>query len=72
VERGVTFVPGSDFFPEGRGSNHFRLAFCYEEPEQIAEGVRRISEVLEDKLALYRAFVEAGALPAVASGEGGR
>lgn len=68
VERGVTFVPGSDFFPAGRGSNNFRLAFCYEEPEQIVEGVRRISEVLEDKLALYRAFVEAGALPAVAGG----
>ena len=66
VERGVTFVPGSDFYPAGRGSNNFRIAFCYEEPEQIAEGVRRIAEVLEDKLALYRAFVDAGAMPALA------
>ena len=64
VEHGVTFVPGSDFYPAGRGSNCLRLAFCYEEPEAIAEGVRRIAEVLEDKLALYRAFVEAGAMPA--------
>ncbi|HEY5517781.1 MAG TPA: PLP-dependent aminotransferase family protein [Coriobacteriia bacterium] len=64
VERGVTFVPGGDFFPAGMGSNCLRLAFCYEEPAQIAEGVRRIAEVLEDKLALYRAFVEAGAMPA--------
>ena len=64
VERGVTFVPGSDFYPSGQGSNSLRLAFCYEEPAQIAEGVRRIAEVLEDKLALYHAFVEAGAMPA--------
>jgi 2-aminoadipate transaminase len=63
VEHGVTFVPGADFYPAGQGSNCLRLAFCYEEPVQIAEGVRRIAEVLEDKLALYRAFAEAGALP---------
>jgi 2-aminoadipate transaminase len=61
VERGVTFVPGSDFFPDGRGANCMRLAFCYESPEQIAEGVRRLAEVCEDKLGLYRAFVAAGA-----------
>jgi len=59
----VTFVPGSDFYPAGQGSNSLRLAFCYEEPTQIAEGVRRIAEVLEDKLALYHAFVEAGVMP---------
>jgi 2-aminoadipate transaminase len=71
VERGVTFVPGSDFYPDGQGANSFRIAFCYEEPEQIAEGVRRIAEVLEDKLALYRSFVQAGAVPVSArTGEG--
>jgi 2-aminoadipate transaminase len=69
VERGVTFVPGSDFYPDGRGANCLRLAFCYETPEQIAEGVRRIAEVLEDKLELYRAFVAAGAVPAAARAE---
>lgn len=63
VERGVTFVPGTDFFPDGRGANSMRLAFCYESPEQIAEGVRRLAEVCEDKLELYRAFVAAGAVP---------
>ncbi|HEX9093946.1 MAG TPA: PLP-dependent aminotransferase family protein, partial [Coriobacteriia bacterium] len=30
VERGVTFVPGTDFYPDGRGANSLRLAFCYE------------------------------------------
>jgi 2-aminoadipate transaminase len=62
VENGVTFVPGTDFYPDGRGANSLRLAFCYEEPVQIAEGVRRIAEVLDDTLGLYRAFVAAGAI----------
>ncbi len=64
VEHGVTFVPGTDFYPDGRGANCLRLAFCYVPPEQIAEGVRRLAEVLEDKMELYRAFVAAGAIPA--------
>jgi 2-aminoadipate transaminase len=62
VEHGVTFVPGTDFFADGSGANHLRLAFCYEEPVQIAEGVRRIAEVLDDTLQLYRAFADAGAI----------
>ena len=33
-------------------------------PSRSREGVRRLAEVLEDKLELYRAFVAAGALPA--------
>jgi 2-aminoadipate transaminase len=70
VEFGVTFVPGTDFFPDGSGANHLRLAFCYEEPVQIVEGVRRIAEVLDDTLQLYRAFAVAGAIAdASAAGE---
>jgi hypothetical protein len=33
--------------------------------------VRRISEVLEDKLELYRSFVQAGAVPASARAKEG-
>jgi 2-aminoadipate transaminase len=62
VEHGVTFVPGDGFFPDGRGRNCMRLAFCYAEPEKIAEGIRRLAEVLEDRLELYRAFIAAGAI----------
>ena len=74
VEHGVTYVPGDAFFPDGRGRNCMRLAFCFAEPEAIAEGIRRLAEVLEDRLELYRAFAAAGALPGVAAaaGEGGR
>jgi 2-aminoadipate transaminase len=63
VERGVTFTPGDAFFPDGRGRNCMRLAFCYAEPEAIAEGIARLAEVIEDRLQLYRAFIAAGALP---------
>lgn len=63
VEHGVTYVPGDGFYPDGRGRNCMRLAFCYAEPEAITEGIRRLAEVLEDRLELYRAFIAAGALP---------
>ncbi len=62
VEHGVTFVPGDGFYPDGRGRNCMRLAFCYAEPEKIVEGIRRLAEVLEDRLELYRAFIAAGAI----------
>ncbi len=63
VEHGVTFVPGDAFFADGRGRNCMRLAFCYARPVEIREGIRRLAEVLEDRLELYRAFAVAGALP---------
>lgn len=60
VEHGVTYVPGDAFFPDGRGRNCMRLAFCFASPDDIREGVRRLAEVLEDRLELYRAFQAAG------------
>lgn len=62
VERGVTYVPGDAFYPDGRGRNCMRLAFCFAEPDDLREGVRRLAEVLEDRLELYRAFQVAGVL----------
>jgi 2-aminoadipate transaminase len=38
------------------------LAFCYEPPEKLREGIKRLSEVIADRLALYRAFLKAGAI----------
>ncbi len=68
VEHGVTFVPGDGFYPDGRGRNCMRLAFCYAEPTAIAEGIRRLAEVVEDRLELYRAFIAAGAIEPPAEG----
>ena len=40
TEAGVTFVKGSDFFAGGTaGSSAARLAFSYETPERIADGI---------------------------------
>ena len=63
LEAGVTFVPGDGFYPDGkRGKNCMRIAFCYESPENIDEAIRRLAEVIEDQLELYRAFIAAGAI----------
>ena len=44
---GVTFVKGSDFFPAGTGGrSSARLAFSYETPERIAEGVALLASLL--------------------------
>ncbi len=64
LEKGVTFVPGDGCYPggSGLGRNALRIAFCYEEPENIREAVRRLGEVIEERLELYRAFIDAGVL----------
>ncbi len=46
VDAGVTFVRGADFFPSAGGSSEARLAFSYEPPERIAEGVRILASLL--------------------------
>ncbi len=63
LEAGVTYVPGDSFYPGGvAGKNCMRINFSYESPENIAEAIRRLAEVIESKLELYRVFIEAGAI----------
>ena len=63
LEAGVTYVPGTGFFPDGTtGRNCMRINFSYESPERIEEAVKRLAGVIESRLELYRAFIEAGAL----------
>lgn len=65
LERGVTYTPGDGFYPGGSaGKNCMRIAFCYESPENLAEAVKRLAAVINDRLELYRAFLEAGAIKA--------
>jgi 2-aminoadipate transaminase len=47
TEAGVTFVRGADFFPDTGGRHAARLAFSYEPPERIAEGVRTLAGLLD-------------------------
>ncbi len=44
--KGVIFLPSSWFFPDRSKRNSFRLSFSAIPEEQMAEGVRRIGEVL--------------------------
>lgn len=45
---GVTFVPGSDFFPGGEGGEAaLRLAYSAVSPEEIEAGVARLASLLE-------------------------
>lgn len=63
LEAGVTYCPGDSFYPDGkRGKNCLRVNFSYESPENIAEAIRRLAAVIEERLELYRVFLEAGAL----------
>ena len=56
VERRVAYVPGTAFYPDGRGTDTMRLAFCYPTEDQIEEGVKRLGELLADEEELYRSL----------------
>jgi 2-aminoadipate transaminase len=49
VERKVAYVPGTAFYPDERGRDHLRLAFCYPPEDAITEGVRRLGALLADR-----------------------
>ncbi len=61
IERGVAFVPGEGFFPNGGHANTARLNFSGLPVDRIEEGVRRIAGALRELLA------EAGAVAPVAA-----
>ena len=49
VER-VAYVPGSVFFPDGRGRNNLRLSFSNVADELIPDGVQRLSTLFRKAL----------------------
>ncbi len=63
LEHGVTYTPGDGFYPNASaGKNCMRIAFCTETPDNITEAIRRLGDVINGRLELYRAFIEAGAI----------
>ena len=53
----VAYVSGTAFYAGGRaGQDHLRLSFCYPEPTEIREGVRRLSGVVTRDLELLSLF----------------
>jgi 2-aminoadipate transaminase len=56
VERRVAYVPGTAFYPDARGTDRMRLAYCYPTEGRIREGVARLATLLEDDARLYRSL----------------
>jgi 2-aminoadipate transaminase len=46
IEHNVAFVPGQEFFPDSKGTNTARLNFSNASPDDIDEGIKRMSSVL--------------------------
>jgi 2-aminoadipate transaminase len=46
VEAGVGIVPGTVFFPDGRGGDNVRLSFSLVDEAAIDEGITRLAELL--------------------------
>jgi 2-aminoadipate transaminase len=56
VDRKVAYVPGTGFYPDGRGRQQMRLCFSYPTEDRIAEGIRRLGELLADEEELFRSL----------------
>jgi DNA-binding transcriptional MocR family regulator len=56
VERQVAYVPGTAFYPDGRGADQMRLAFCYPTEERIRDGIGRLGSLIHDETELYRSL----------------
>jgi 2-aminoadipate transaminase len=50
MQSGVAYVPGTPFYPDGRGRNEVRLAFSKVNDDLIAEGARRLSDLFKRAL----------------------
>ena len=50
LRQNVAFVPGEPFFPNGDTGSHMRLNFSNAQPEQIREGIRRLSIAVAHEL----------------------
>jgi DNA-binding transcriptional MocR family regulator len=59
----VAYVPGTGFYADGTGTANMRLNFSFSAPDRLREGVRRLSGVMEQDLAMRQVF---GAINAAA------
>ena len=46
IAANVAFVPGAEFFCDGRGDHTLRLNFSHSAPEEILAGMKRLSQCL--------------------------
>ncbi|MCA1942820.1 MAG: PLP-dependent aminotransferase family protein [Yonghaparkia sp.] len=66
VKELVAYTPGTGFYADGQGRQHLRLAFCYPQPAEIREGIRRLATVVRGEQELLETFSATGPIPAVA------
>ena len=52
----VAYVPGTGFYADGSGSQFARLCYSLPAPDRIAEGIRRLSAVIENEVQLLEDF----------------
>ena len=52
----VAYVPGVGFYADGSGTRDLRLNFSFSAPDRIREGVRRLTGVIEQELAVRAVF----------------
>ena len=50
IEKKVAYVPGGAFYPNGGNANYFRLNYSNMPEDRIVEGIKRLSEVLKEKI----------------------
>lgn len=50
IEKKVAYVPGGAFYPNGGHANHFRLNYSNMPEDRIGEGIKRLAEVLKEKI----------------------
>jgi 2-aminoadipate transaminase len=53
LEEHVAFVPGRAAYVDGRGGSSLRLNFSGVDEQRIAEGIRKLGEVVRERVALY-------------------
>jgi len=56
VKELVAYTPGTAFFADGSGRGHLRLAFCYPQPAEVREGIRRLATVVRAEQELLETF----------------
>jgi 2-aminoadipate transaminase len=56
VRKKVAFVPGTGFYADGRGADAARLAFCTETLDNIQKGIKILSNIIKDRIKLYKSF----------------
>jgi len=58
ISEKVAYITGRAFFPDRSGKNCMRLNFSYPNEEEIHEGIKRLSRVIKDQMALYQSFTK--------------